>query len=228
MTRSYQNFLILQIAYMVSFPIVSMGGIPGKLIDMSFGMGILILGLWLFGEKKRHVARETFIAVLLVALWVLELTQANNQSLALLRESILILFYGRLTLVMAGHVFFSPDLLMKNRLYGAVSIYLMISAFFGVLYSLISLMLPNAFNCLPTVCNGDIAWYFQNGGDLYFSMITLTTLGYGDITPVHPLAGMLCSLEAVIGQMYVAVVIGRLVGLHLTETQNPQTPHAVH
>ena len=47
---------------------------------------------------------------------------------------------------------------------------------------------------------------------LYYSFVTLTTLGYGDITPVHPVARMLSYLEAVIGQLYLAVLVASLVG----------------
>jgi voltage-gated potassium channel Kch len=50
---------------------------------------------------------------------------------------------------------------------------------------------------------------------LYFSVVTMTTLGYGDISPAMPAARMLCSFEAVIGQLFVAIFIARLVSLHI-------------
>ena len=53
----------------------------------------------------------------------------------------------------------------------------------------------------------------------YFSFVTLSTLGYGDITPVSPAARMLATSEAVIGQMYIAVLIARLVGIHISQKQ---------
>ncbi len=53
---------------------------------------------------------------------------------------------------------------------------------------------------------------------LYFSFSTLTTLGYGDIVPVSPLARMLTSVEAITGQLYLTVLVARLVGLHITES----------
>jgi voltage-gated potassium channel Kch len=52
---------------------------------------------------------------------------------------------------------------------------------------------------------------------LYFSLVTVTTLGYGDIAPAMPAARMLCSLEAVIGQLFVAVFIARMVAIHIGE-----------
>jgi hypothetical protein len=55
---------------------------------------------------------------------------------------------------------------------------------------------------------------------LYYSFVTLTTLGFGDIVPTTSLAGMLSSLEAIVGQLYVAIVIARLVGIHLMD--NPR------
>jgi hypothetical protein len=54
----------------------------------------------------------------------------------------------------------------------------------------------------------------------YFSLVTLSTLGYGDITPLTPLARSLSSLEAVVGQLYIAVLIARLVGMHIAQKQS--------
>ena len=63
------------------------------------------------------------------------------------------------------------------------------------------MLIPESFN--------DLAW----SDFVYFSLATLTTVGYGDITPQTALAGILASLEAVIGQLYLAVLVARLVGL---------------
>jgi hypothetical protein len=52
---------------------------------------------------------------------------------------------------------------------------------------------------------------------MYFSFATLTTLGYGDIVPTSPVSRMLASVEAIAGQLYLAVLVSRLVGLHIAE-----------
>lgn len=216
----YRNFLLLQMAYLVSFPLMSLQGLWGNILELALGIGLLAAGLILSaGRKKRHIS-TVLIALLVLILWTFEEMHREVRWLALTRESIFILFFARVVFVMAHHVFLSPRVRTSDRLYGAVSIYLLISAFFGSMYTLTALIIPNAFDCTPNLCGGDVTFYLRSGGNLYFSLITLTTLGYGDITPVNPFAGMLCSLEALIGQMYVAVVVARLVGMHLMENQS--------
>ncbi len=60
---------------------------------------------------------------------------------------------------------------------------------------------------------------------LYFSYATLTTLGYGDIVPISPEARILSGLEAILGQLYVAIFIGHLVGLQVSERVQRSNPH---
>jgi hypothetical protein len=57
---------------------------------------------------------------------------------------------------------------------------------------------------------------------IYFSFVTLATLGYGDITPVTALAGTLASLEAIAGQLYIGITVARLVALSLTDHADPR------
>ena len=60
---------------------------------------------------------------------------------------------------------------------------------------------------------------------MYFSFVTITTLGYGDLIPVKPLARTVAFLEAIIGQFYVAVLVAWLVGMYLSEKgQHRQKP----
>jgi hypothetical protein len=58
----------------------------------------------------------------------------------------------------------------------------------------------------------------------YFSVVTLTTMGYGDITPLRPPADVLAMLEAIFGQFYIAVVVAQMVGLRLAQAVTPGKP----
>ena len=98
-----------------------------------------------------------------------------------------------------------------HRVRGAVAAYLLIAILFAYSYTLIAYLVPGAFQ-LP-------AWA-EAGSErgelfLYFSMVALTTTGFGDITAIHPLARSLVMLEGFIGQLYPAILIARLVTLEL-------------
>ena len=105
---------------------------------------------------------------------------------------------------------FGPGRINYHRIIGAILLYLLIAMAFAALYLLIGLRVPGAFANLA----------FEDSPALtstliYFSCVTLTTVGYGDITPIYPLARSLANLEAIIGQLYPAILIGRLVTLQL-------------
>lgn len=91
-------------------------------------------------------------------------------------------------------------------------LYLTIGQIFVGFYGVIALLMPQAFMGLGAAGTPKFA------SDLiYFSFATLTTVGYGDILPVHPLARSLSNLEAIIGQLYPATLLARLVTLELED-----------
>ena len=97
-----------------------------------------------------------------------------------------------------------------EKLTGALCVYLLIALLFSYGYWLCDKLLPEAF--APGSAGSE-----DFGRWLYFSLVTLTTLGYGDVQPVHPAARTMASMEAVIGQLYLAVLVARLVGLHISQ-----------
>ncbi len=99
-----------------------------------------------------------------------------------------------------------------HRIRGAIAAYLLISVLFAKAYALVNYLIPGAFNmslsATPLVEKG--AQIFN-----YYSIITLATVGYGDVTPVSPIARSLAMGEAIIGQLYPAILIARLVTLEM-------------
>lgn len=94
-----------------------------------------------------------------------------------------------------------------NMLCGAISGYLLIGVAWAVSYGMFEALRPGSFTLLDP--DSTVVW----SQFLYFSLTTLTTLGYGDLTPLTPSAGIWATLEAVAGTLYVAVLIARLVSL---------------
>jgi hypothetical protein len=106
-----------------------------------------------------------------------------------------------------------------HRIRGAIAEYLLIGLLFAFLYGLIAELAPGAF-IIPQGLRGSAdvnaeAFY-------YFSIVTLTTVGYGDITAVHPFVRSLVMIEALIGQLYPTILIARLVTMEL-ETRRSRT-----
>jgi hypothetical protein len=99
-----------------------------------------------------------------------------------------------------------------NRIEGAIIVYLLTALIFALLYHIIFLLYgQSAFRGLIN---------FERSEFMYFSLTTLTTVGYGDITPVNQFARSLANLEALNGQLYPAILIARLVSLDFATTKN--------
>lgn len=103
-----------------------------------------------------------------------------------------------------------------HRIVGAVLLYLLIGLAFMMLFSFVGLSIDNAFSGLTFEYDSALASRL-----LYFSFVTLTSTGYGDIVPIHPLARSLCSIEAIIGQLYTTILLARLVTLELVANRAP-------
>jgi hypothetical protein len=97
-----------------------------------------------------------------------------------------------------------------HRIVGAILLYLLMGVAFATLFASVGLSIPNAFTGIAF--KDDLA---LSSSLFYLSFVTLTSTGYGDIIPVHPLARSLCNIESVIGQLYPATVLARLVTLEL-------------
>jgi len=102
-----------------------------------------------------------------------------------------------------------------HRIAGAVAVYLLIGFLWGGLYLIIGLLFPGAFSFTHPPLSGNIP--DLQAKLVYFSFVTLTTIGYGDIHPVHPAAQNLAVLEGLVGQLFPAILIARLVSMEIED-----------
>jgi hypothetical protein len=131
-------------------------------------------------------------------------------------------FLGYTIYVLLRHIF-SVDRVTLNTICAALCVYLLISLVWANFYSLTAIVEPKAFaiNVAERDEAEGEAMRLDGTGTIYpvyFSLVTLTTLGYGDIVPVGDAARMLAAVEAVVGQLYLAVLVARLVGLHISQS----------
>ena len=105
---------------------------------------------------------------------------------------------------------FGPGAINANRIMGAVAVYLVAGLFFANFYELADILHPGS------LAEAGQTQPMVKGAFVYFSFVTLTTAGYGDIVAVSPLARSLATAEALVGQLYPAVFIGGLISLSST------------
>jgi len=159
------------------------------------------------------------------------LPHEQRDSLAGITTALTILFLAYVCLGILRDVLGRPEVTVDS-VFGAVAVYVLIGIMWANLYMAAFLLDRQSFAGLPElgfIADTPVALYRHMGALDYFSLCTLTTVGYGDIHPTAPVTRTLAWMEAAVGQLYLAVMIARLVALETTQLmrQSQQTkPHS--
>jgi hypothetical protein len=182
---------------------------PSLVWQITFSL-TLVTGIWSLIENRRwFLAGIALVAsdVVLTAYAV-----ATGSVAAETITTFLELGFIALTLVFAlEHVLFGRGMDV-NRITGAICVYMLLGIFIGMLNHLVYRWIPGAFNGI------DVNDVRTEGFTLiYYSFVTMSTLGYGDITPESPLARVVAYLAAIAGQFYIAILVAMVVGQYLSQ-----------
>lgn len=207
-------FLVLLL--FVVYPFFSPVGFGKYLIDVAFTM-VLISGT--FAVEHRGLRRVAFglAGVTLLTRWATYATPSRELLLANVVIGLVFLVFA--ALVILGRVFAAGPV-TRHRVEGAVAVYLLVGLIFGGAYAFIAMTVPDAF-ALDMSRVAITGWSRETYDQVtstftYFSFVTLTTVGYGDVTPLNEVAKQLAVLEGLIGQLYPAILLARLVSLQVT------------
>jgi hypothetical protein len=182
--------------------------------------GILFLALLLGTIVSVSKGRAWILFALLLGLpagvmWLVGAVVISD-GVAVIRYLFLAAFLSCTIWVLVRAIFDSRQVTF-NTVCASLCIYLLLGLVWALAYSVLDVLDPAAFTY--TVAAGRHPSRLRVGGGdtavLYFSFATLTTLGYGDIVPTSPISRMLASTEAIAGQLYLAVLVARLVGMHI-------------
>jgi len=202
--RGLSIFLAAQVA-MIVVPALVPVGLPGRLSGDALVSLMLVSGAAAVADKSRAVLIVSVIAVAALLLrWVSWLFPAAQ--LAIWREISTLAVLVALGWVVLALVLRRGPITIR-RIEGAIAVYLLLGFTWAHAYELVELWHPGAF-----------AGAVDGTGSpplTYYSFVTLTTMGYGDVMPVHPLARALAVLEALTGQLYLAIMLARLVSMEL-------------
>ena len=204
------RFLFLLISIVLMFtvrPFLEGFVRAGLLVDI-FATLILVSAIYAASSSKR-----LFCLALLLAFPILIIHWANYSSLALLGEIFSGLFFAFMIVVILAYIFKEKQITV-DTIAGAICAYFLI----GLMWSSIFVILgPGSFQISPELPT-------ESSVFRYYSYATLTTLGYGDITPISGPARSFALLEAITGQIYLATLVARLVAINIIQSMKKESP----
>ena len=174
----------------------------------------LLVAVWGV-DSKDFMLRKTFIFPIAILVFSVFGALLDNSGFDQLYLLLLLSFFISSALRTGKQVLFTGDI-DNNKILGAICLYLLMGLIWAVLYTLMQLSLSGGFN---NVTHSN-EWFSLFPDFIYFSFVTLTTLGFGDISPNLPLTRFLVYLEAIVGQFYLAILVASLVGSHMANINN--------
>jgi hypothetical protein len=211
------NFFYLLVALLfllLSVPITDdLRGISAPVAKAVVFSVMLLIGIWsLRGSGRFFSIGLAFV----VAGFVLNIVAINSHITFFEYTAILaVMGFLLVTITFTLRQVVVGTEINANRLVGAICVYLMLGVIWALAYSLVELATPGSFS--GVAAGQDAGW---DSEWLYFSFVTLTTLGYGDILPLSELARALAYMEAVTGQFYVAILVAGLVSAYISDRQS--------
>jgi len=189
---------------------------PTKPVVRIFSTAVLILSVYSFVNKKRVLVIAFLLAApAFIFNWI---SYSFQTSISLLiKDGLNAIFFAYIVVSILLEIF-KRKAITLDMIYGSICVYLLIGVAWAYVYAILENINPGSFN-FPL-------HYFEAHPSLgesqarstllfYYSFVTLSTLGYGDITPVTHAAQSIAVLEAITGQFYLAILVARLVGIYI-------------
>jgi hypothetical protein len=197
---------LLVITMFVVSPMARTGLLSAEVSEaMRFGLAAIAI---LVVNRIRFISIFVGVTFIVSLLCTIYLRTGTGSHTTLLANICFTIAFELGVVWLVAHAAFDAGRITIHRIMGAVILYLYIGLVFAGIYRLMMELLYPSFTGLSTI-RGTIS-----GELLYFSLSTLTTSGFGDIIPIHSFVRSLANLESVIGQLYPATFLARLVTLH--------------
>lgn len=219
----FSYLLVLMLVQLLLSPWAESSGPRGRIVGL-FGAGAVLAALYAISES-----RKVWIAgvVLAVPAFLHRITVFPNLSSFAARAGLTssIIFDVFITVIILEEIL-SHDDISSQTIYGALCAYLTAGYAFGHLYMLVERLRPDSFLLDPRLFHHPLA---TQPDLMYYSYVTLIALGASGIAPATAFARVLSMVEGILGVMYLAVLLSRLVGLHVSQriVKASSTPAAV-
>jgi Ion channel len=203
------SLLIALLALLLLYPFFASSVMAHALWDIC-SSAILLLGIYAISHVRRHVVIAAVLGIIVLGTrwsgYVID-----NERLLLVNHGLSAIFLTLTACLLLADVL-RKGAVTADKIYGALCVYLLIGLTWGFMFLTLEGVQPGSFLLGQARLSGTEK---DPAALVYFSFVTLSTVGYGDITPLSPPARAFAFMEAIIGQIYLAVLVARLVGLHI-------------
>ena len=208
--RSLSVFLLLLVVHMFVVGSVVRAGLALDIAgDLLFSI-LLVAGV--FMVVRHRILQWTAGMFVLLAIAVRWVGIVFGTPRLLFLNGVLTLLAALTFLLIVLWWVYREGSVTGHRVRGAIAAYLLLALCFSLAYDLIEYVHPGSFTLPP---GGAQSMQTRSALFLYFSVVTLTTVGFGDIAAVHPVARSLVMVEALVGQLYPAILLARIVTLQM-------------
>ena len=208
----HNNFVYLFFSLIILlFSAAVVGELPGSIGEDFFSFVTLFMLLASIKSIKTDVTWKWTVYVVIaffVLMTILGKLFPHGAYIYVILFTLLIFFIGSFSIV-AKQVLLEGDI-DANKIIGSLSLYIILGLIWAVIYLLILTMDPQSFSGIEA---GNWQQVFSRVA--YYSFVTLTTLGYGDILPTNHIAEFFVYMEAIIGVFYMAIIVSSLISLRL-------------
>ncbi len=226
--RNFIQLLCFLLAFLMLMPFLEplVRWTSWRLVDILLNcvFSVMLIGAMLSINTRRTQRLTYCLGILAVALAAAK-SMTPRLEVYFVHDLLAALFLGMVIINVVAYLIDCTHV-DYNMICASLCAYLLMGICWALVYSCVDLVDPDAFRSVGG--SPDMEATLRVHGQqamaaTYYSFVTLTTLGYGDITPAADVAKMLSALEALLGQVYLAVLVARLVGLHISN--RPTRPH---
>ncbi len=210
---SFQNLLIWLLIHLTLSPFIDELPSANVILTVSISL-VLFFGVYAI-ERRSKLLRWTTVVILAISLLLLWVDVLKIVKYPRIINTLITLIYVSLLIYSFAKYVYSSKEVNTSLICAALCLYLLMGTFWGYLYEALELVRPGSFGgelLAKAKFPAELRQAFQ-----YFSFVTLTTLGYGDVLPKTVGAAALCHTEAVTGQFFMAVLVARLVGIQVAQ-----------
>lgn len=199
------QFLLSMLFLIFARPFLTAGGIQSALLNISLII-VINLGLVYACQKLKTRGIGLSLSGLAIITAVLNIINKGNDSIAIIHLVLNLILLSYTAIVISYNMLMS-DRISRELIFGSIAVYLLLGIIGSLVFMTVQIFDPGAFNIdINSSASSKL---------IYFSFVTLTTLGFGDITPQDTLAENCTIILSLIGQIYLTVVLALIVGKYV-------------